>query len=370
MFFTQEDFRKIQEWLQRNSVKDSEFQEAHSPLSGREEITVIQDNQNKKMNIKNFIEQLHLLGVYDFLNVSDFTDTYNITLDEAIALVPSKARRPGQVISFKSPEGKWEIYQFTGETNQWNISDLWSDIGTFEVEEGSITLDKLSQEVKDVINAGGSGIGEILDGSINEAKLANNAVSSNKIQDGAITPSKLNSYINGALNKIPYSTDNLPEGDTNKYLTDARVLDIVNPLIQEIKEYNEFTYVGSTGPNSIYLKNTIEDAPSVYKIPSRYPTDLEIVYHNGTGLENVLKGKRAFIAYSRSTLAIAISKGSTAHGTVQWWVVFPDSEKYNKYEGEYGDYSNAQVRADRLFINKSDGELYRYNSVTNEFKAI
>lgn len=370
MFFTQEDFRKIQEWLQRNSVKDSEFQEAHSPLSGREEITVIQDNQNKKMNIKNFIEQLHLLGVYDFLNVSDFTDTYNITLDEAIALVPGKARRPGQVISFKSEEGKWEIYQFTGEVNQWNITDLWSDIGTFEVEDHSITLDKLSQEVVDAINAGGSGTGEILPESIDATKLTKDSVTTEKIRNEAVSFDKLNSYLKTAINKIPYSTDNLPEGENNKYFTEKRVLDIMSPLSHEIKEYEEFNYSGNTGADGAYLKSGVGDIQSVYSIPSKYPSDLKIVFHNGVGLEKILSNKKAFIAYSPSQLGLASMPNGSGYGSVQWWVVFPESEKYNKYEGEYPIYTSAQARADRLFINKTNGELYRYNSVTNEFKAI
>lgn len=228
----------------------------------------------------------------------------------------------------------------------------------------------MSQEVVDAINAGGSGTGEILPESIDATKLAKDSVTMEKIRNEAVSFDKLNSYLKTAINKIPYSTDNLPEGENNKYFTEKRVLDIMSPLSHEIKEYEEFNYSGNTGADGAYLKSGVGDIQSVYSIPSKYPSDLKIVFHNGVGLEKILSNKKAFIAYSPSQLGLASMPNGSGYGSVQWWVVFPESEKYNKYEGEYPIYTSAQARADRLFINKTNGELYRYNSVTNEFKAI
>lgn len=41
MFFTQDDYKKIQQWLTKNSVRDTEFNEATIPFKGEEIITVV-----------------------------------------------------------------------------------------------------------------------------------------------------------------------------------------------------------------------------------------------------------------------------------------------------------------------------------------
>lgn len=126
MHFTQEDYIKIENWLHRNSVKDTEFQEA-LPFTGKEIVTVVQDGHNRKVNIQEFINQLYKHGVEDFLNVTNTYRANNITLKEAIRLIPSEARKEGQVITFLNTEGNWEIYQFIGKLNQWNNPTLWNN---------------------------------------------------------------------------------------------------------------------------------------------------------------------------------------------------------------------------------------------------
>lgn len=126
MYFTQEDYKKIENWLHRNSVKDTEFQEA-LPFTGTELVTVVQDGHNRKVNIQEFINQLYKHGVEDFLNVTNTYRANNITLKEAIRLIPAEARKEGQVITFLNTEGNWEIYQFTGKLNQWNNPTLWNN---------------------------------------------------------------------------------------------------------------------------------------------------------------------------------------------------------------------------------------------------
>lgn len=126
MYFTQEDYKKIENWLHRNSVKDSEFQEA-LPFTGTEFVTVVQDGHNRKVNIQEFINQLYKHGVEDFLNVTNTYRANNITLKEAIRLIPAEARKEGQVITFLNTDGNWEIYQFTGKLNQWNNTTLWNN---------------------------------------------------------------------------------------------------------------------------------------------------------------------------------------------------------------------------------------------------
>ena len=126
MHFTQEDYIKIENWLHRNSVKDTEFQEA-LPFTGKEIVTVVQDGHNRKVNIQEFINQLYKHGVEDFLNITNTYRANNITLKEAIRLIPAEARKEGQVITFLNTDGNWEIYQFIGKLNQWNNPTLWNN---------------------------------------------------------------------------------------------------------------------------------------------------------------------------------------------------------------------------------------------------
>ena len=128
MFFTQDDYKKIQQWLTKNSVKDTEFDEANIPFNGEETITIVQGNQNKKVFLKDLVAQIFNLGVSDFINVSEKYDAYIIDLEEAIRLIPSGARKRGQVITFLNKENLWQIYQFKGALNQWNVLDQWEDI--------------------------------------------------------------------------------------------------------------------------------------------------------------------------------------------------------------------------------------------------
>lgn len=62
MYFTIEDYRKIEQWLRRNSVKDTEFLEV-SDLSLNETLPIIQDSENKKISLKNLISYLQLQKV-------------------------------------------------------------------------------------------------------------------------------------------------------------------------------------------------------------------------------------------------------------------------------------------------------------------
>ena len=129
MFFTQEDYRKIEKWLLANSIKDTDFVGAATPLKGNETLAFVQDGKNVNVFLKDLIEQIFLLGVSDFLNVSDKYGESIISLTQAIQLIPFRSRKIGQVITFLDEEGHWKLYQFQGKSlNQWNNSTLWIDL--------------------------------------------------------------------------------------------------------------------------------------------------------------------------------------------------------------------------------------------------
>lgn len=55
MYFTKEDFKKIEQWLKRNSVKDTEFPKA-TLLDGLETILIVQNGENKNTTISKLLE--------------------------------------------------------------------------------------------------------------------------------------------------------------------------------------------------------------------------------------------------------------------------------------------------------------------------
>lgn len=132
MFFTQEDYKKIYDWIRSNSIKDTEFNNADTPLKDTDTITLVQNNTNVRVSLKDFTDQLFLMGVSDFLNISHKYGEYYITLQQAIELIPHKSRKRGQVITFLDEHENWRIYQFRGEINQWSTLHEWLDILDFE----------------------------------------------------------------------------------------------------------------------------------------------------------------------------------------------------------------------------------------------
>ena len=127
MFFTQEDYRKIEKWLLANSRKDTDFVGAATPLKGNETVVLVQDGKNVKTSVKDIVDQFFLLGVSDFLNITDKYGESYISIDQAIQLIPFRSRKEGQVITFLNTDGNWEIYQFIGKLNQWNNPTLWNN---------------------------------------------------------------------------------------------------------------------------------------------------------------------------------------------------------------------------------------------------
>ena len=129
MFFTQDDYKKIQAWLTKNSIKDTGFNEAIIPFNGNETIAFVQNGHNAKVSLKDFVAQLLLLGVSDFINITEKYNESYISLSQAIRLVPFRSRKIGQVITFLNEEGKWKLYQFQGTSIlQWNEGSIWVDI--------------------------------------------------------------------------------------------------------------------------------------------------------------------------------------------------------------------------------------------------
>lgn len=198
MFFTQEDFRKIQEWLKASSIKDSEFIETKTP-EFEDIVTIVQEGINKKVNIKDlfakglidFIEfpettdtnpndEIHIIqdgktkkvkvstfiaDNVDFLNVTKAFGIEKCTLSEAAMVIPNIFRKTGLEITFIAPSGNWMTYQYTSNSTDeasWLNEDNWSNA---LVNAEGLVLDNDTLVMK-------SGAAEVRDSSLKRIKLA------------------------------------------------------------------------------------------------------------------------------------------------------------------------------------------------------
>lgn len=128
MFFTEEDYRKIEKWLVSKGIMDTQFSPA-TTLDGNETIAIVQNGKNVNTTIDALVEKLFLLGVDDFLNVTDKYEQPAIPLIQAISLIPFRHRKIGQVITFLNEDNKWVIYQFQGSALiQWNNTTQWVNV--------------------------------------------------------------------------------------------------------------------------------------------------------------------------------------------------------------------------------------------------
>ena len=72
MYFSENDFHKIQEWLKLHSIKDTEFPSATVPLSGYEKLAIVQKGENKTVSLYNILSALGAGLQYEVLPLEDY----------------------------------------------------------------------------------------------------------------------------------------------------------------------------------------------------------------------------------------------------------------------------------------------------------
>ena len=127
MFFTREDILKIQQALLQLGVKDSELPSTKY-VTYDDTLSIVQDGKNKKIEVKDFFNQISLWKKEDFLNITDKYDEHYISLRDAINLVPILQRKDGLVITFQDTNGDWRIYQFRGNITEFLNKEKWFDL--------------------------------------------------------------------------------------------------------------------------------------------------------------------------------------------------------------------------------------------------
>lgn len=128
MRFTQEDYRNIETWLRQRAVKDTELQQADT-ITGKEMVAVVQDGENRLVRLYEIKDQINRTLVTDFVNVSDRSGNYRMTLLQAVSKVDMPKRVPGMVVTFADTDGCWRVVQFKGENvTQWFEEYKWNSL--------------------------------------------------------------------------------------------------------------------------------------------------------------------------------------------------------------------------------------------------
>lgn len=125
MYFTLEDYRKIEDWLNKRGIKDTSF-ERTGHIEKEDYIPIVQDLKNKTVRALDLACFINLVAG-SYINVSYVYGKYNISLEKAIDLVPEEGRKGGITVTFLNEKGKWEIYQFNSEDIQnWHNLSCWT----------------------------------------------------------------------------------------------------------------------------------------------------------------------------------------------------------------------------------------------------
>ena len=124
MFFTQNDYKKIEQWLSHRTIKDIEFPRV-SALTGGDLFPFVQEGVNKIISAHDFFTQLPL----NYYNVTSTLSLYKISFSAAIEAVPLLIRKLGLVITYLNEDGDWVTYQFIGDSlTQWNDTSYWKTL--------------------------------------------------------------------------------------------------------------------------------------------------------------------------------------------------------------------------------------------------
>lgn len=193
MYFTKEDYKKIENWLRQRSVKDTEFPVSNY-AKGDETVPIIQDGINKVIGIDHFVKQLATLNPLYYYNVTEASDILGVTLEDAIGLVPCKIRRRGLTITFLDKEFKWRVYQFIGNyTEEWCSVELWKN--TEQELKDSI------QEIENALRAEMKNRGDAIQFVSEKIDDMKKDVEDNypKLDNGLIPSSYLPSYVDDVL---------------------------------------------------------------------------------------------------------------------------------------------------------------------------
>lgn len=129
MYFTKTDLKQIEDYINRNSIKDSEFPDANE-LQGSEIVSILQNGVNKKIRVNDLADSVSEILSQDYINVThNYLNDQASTLEDAVISIPVTKRSTGLLITYLDKDDKeWKLYQFTGSSTQSGNLTLWENI--------------------------------------------------------------------------------------------------------------------------------------------------------------------------------------------------------------------------------------------------
>ena len=195
MFFTQNDYKKIEEYLRLNSKKDTDFKSIDDTMiKPTDWVAIVQNNASG--NHKNVKVQIKDLTYDMFKSIINGTDN---RFSDIVDSIPTK----GSIKLVKS-SGIWHAI---------NDPDV---IDTHQIKNNSVTTQKLED---------GSVVAEKLDyWAVHTDQIANKNVTEEKLADGAVTPEKLSPEAAALLQGIVVegNIDHFEYGTTEQLTITAR----------------------------------------------------------------------------------------------------------------------------------------------------
>ena len=117
VLITKDLINKIVQALEDRGVKDSHFDRASMPLTYDEQVVILQNGKNRRIDITSLIDSIITSERSDLLNVSYFAGglVQPLSLKEAVANVKNKHKKAGLLITFfDSITKQWVVYQYKG----------------------------------------------------------------------------------------------------------------------------------------------------------------------------------------------------------------------------------------------------------------
>lgn len=128
MFFTQEDYRKIEDYLKRNSIRDTEFNTIQS-LNQEDFVPVLHNKENAKISVRDIYKGI---GKNNIINYHEYIGNYTsaVSLKDVLSSIKEPHRVPGCMITFMSSfSNQWETYQFNSFTiDNWLNEEYWRNL--------------------------------------------------------------------------------------------------------------------------------------------------------------------------------------------------------------------------------------------------
>lgn len=148
--FTDEMIEEIRERLVQKGIKDTQIRliKDSETLTGEESFVIVKDGENIRIPLQKIYDEIAILksaegrdifNVSNYVVTNDITGEHNgvLTLATAISATPEALRKVGQIITFKTAEGKWKRYQMVGKTDNSWIESNFIDIS---VEQKQVTV--------------------------------------------------------------------------------------------------------------------------------------------------------------------------------------------------------------------------------------